>query len=351
MAPKSSSSNTSDSTRATVPALAAPSAQAAGSTVPAAPKAARKRAKPKLEAAPGKPAYRTFVLDTSVLLSDPKAIERFHEHEVVLPVVVVTELEGKRHHPELGFFARSALRALDDLRIKHGRLDSPVPIGDDGGTLRVELNHTDPMSLPAGFRLGDNDTRILSVARNLANEGHDVCVISKDLPMRVKASAVGLDADEYRHEQSVDSGWTGMAELDVTVEEMDHLYEFGRLENPDAAELPCHTGLSCSARGEAVWVASAPTSRFGSSGATATPSACTAAAPSSGSPSTSCSTPTWASSPSAVAPAPASPRSRSAPGSRASWSVGSSVGSSSSVRCMPWAGRSSGTSPGARTRR
>jgi len=244
VAPKSSTSITSDSTRATVPALAAPATPAASTTVPAAvPKAARKKVKPKLEAAPGKPAYRTFVLDTSVLLSDPKAIERFHEHEVVLPVVVVTELEAKRHHPELGFFARSALRALDDLRIKHGRLDSPVPIGDDGGTLRVELNHTDPMSLPAGFRLGDNDTRILSVARNLANEGHDVCVISKDLPMRVKASAVGLDADEYRHEQSVDSGWTGMAELDVTVEEMDHLYEFGRLENADAAEMPCHTGL------------------------------------------------------------------------------------------------------------
>ncbi|MEO7070867.1 MAG: PhoH family protein [Nostocoides sp.] len=196
-----------------------------------------------MDIAPSAPAYRTFVLDTSVLLSDPKAIERFHEHEVVLPVVVVTELEGKRHHPELGFFARAALRSLDDLRIKHGRLDAPVPIGNDGGTLRVELNHTDPTSLPAGFRLGDNDTRILSVARNLANEGFDVCVVSKDLPMRVKASAVGLDADEYRHEQTVDSGWTGMAELDVTVEEMDHLYEFGRLENTEAAEMPCHTGL------------------------------------------------------------------------------------------------------------
>ncbi|HET7762446.1 MAG TPA: PhoH family protein [Phycicoccus sp.] len=189
------------------------------------------------------PDRRTFVVDTSVLLSDPRAVERFKEHEVVLPVVVVTELEGKRHHPELGYFARQALRLLDDLRIVHGRLDSAVPIGDVGGTLRVELNHTDPMSLPAGFRLGDNDSRILAVARNLANEGHDVCVVSKDLPMRVKASAVGLDAEEYRHEQTIDSGWTGMSEIDVTVEEMDHLYEFGRLEHLGAAELPCHTGL------------------------------------------------------------------------------------------------------------
>ena len=74
----------------------------------------------------------------------------FKEHEVVLPVVVVTELEAKRHHPELGYFARQALRLLDDLRIEHGRLDAPVPVGDDGGTLRVELNHTDPRRCPPG---------------------------------------------------------------------------------------------------------------------------------------------------------------------------------------------------------
>ena len=86
---------------------------------------------------------RTFVLDTSVLLADPGALRRFAEHEVVLPVVVITELEGKRHHPELGFFARTALRVLDELRVTHGRLDEPVPVGDEGGTIRVELNHTD----------------------------------------------------------------------------------------------------------------------------------------------------------------------------------------------------------------
>ncbi|WP_369791902.1 PhoH family protein [Terracoccus sp. 273MFTsu3.1] len=168
---------------------------------------------------------------------------RFAEHEVVLPVVVVTELEGKRHHPELGYFARQALRLLDDLRVSEGRLDKPVAVGTDGGTLRVELNHTDPSSLPAGFRLGDNDTRILAVARNLANEGADVTIVSKDLPMRVKASACGLEAEEYRHEQGVDSGWTGLQELEVSSEELDQLYDRGRIEHTGAAELPCHTGL------------------------------------------------------------------------------------------------------------
>src|SRR5690606_13381260 len=76
---------------------------------------------------------RTFVLDTSVLLSDPRAMLRFAEHEVVVPLVVVTELEAKRHHPELGYFARQALRLLDDLRTEHGRLDTPLAL-PSGGT-------------------------------------------------------------------------------------------------------------------------------------------------------------------------------------------------------------------------
>lgn len=186
---------------------------------------------------------RTFVLDTSVLLSDPRAVLRFAEHEVVLPVVVITELEGKRHHPELGYFARQALRLLDDLRLRHGRLDAPLPVGDVGGTLWIELNHADPAVLPAGFRLLDNDTRILAIARSLAADGKFVTVVSKDLPMRVKASAVGLDAEEYEAEKTVDSGWTGMGEVDVSAEAMATLYSEQAIDLPVAADLPCHAGL------------------------------------------------------------------------------------------------------------
>jgi PhoH-like ATPase len=94
---------------------------------------------------------RTYVLDTSVLLADPTAVTRFEEHEVVIPLVVVSELEGKRQHPELGYFARASLRLLDELRVEHGRLDQPLPIGDAGGTLRVELNHSDTLGAAAGL--------------------------------------------------------------------------------------------------------------------------------------------------------------------------------------------------------
>jgi len=186
---------------------------------------------------------RTYVLDTSVLLADPGALARFDEHEVVLPVVVITELEAKRNHPELGYFARAALRMLDELRVVHGRLDAAVPVGESGGTIRVELNHTDAESLPSGFRLGDNDTRILAVARNLANEGRKVTLVSKDLPMRIKASAVGLDAEEYLAELAVESGWTGMAEVEVSGIAIDELYDDTVIDLEEARDMPCHTGL------------------------------------------------------------------------------------------------------------
>nr|WP_245966387.1 PhoH family protein [Sphaerisporangium album] len=200
----------------------------------------------------GASSRRTYIVDTSVLLSDPAAMSRFAEHEVVLPIVVITELEAKRHHPELGYFARKALRFLDDLRVEHGRLDEPMPIGE-GGTIRVELNHSDPAILPAGFRLGDNDTRILTVARSLAAEGSDVVLVSKDLPMRVKAASIGLSAEEYRADLVVESGWTGMHELQVTTEDIEGLFENGNLDHEEARELPTHTGLRLlSARGSAL---------------------------------------------------------------------------------------------------
>ncbi|MFJ8229453.1 PhoH family protein [Streptomyces sp. NPDC094448] len=191
------------------------------------------------------PDRRTYVLDTSVLLADPNAPTRFEEHEVVLPIVVIAELEAKRHHPELGYFARQALRLLDEFRIRYGRLDAPLPLGSLGGTLRVELNHSDPGILPAGYRLGDNDSRILAVARNLQAEGYDVTVVSKDLPLRIKASSVGLLAEEYRAELAItDSGWTGMAELSLPADQVDLLYGGGEsVHVPEAAELPVHTGL------------------------------------------------------------------------------------------------------------
>ena len=192
-------------------------------------------------------ASRTYVLDTSVLLADPRSIFRFDEHDVVLPLVVLTELEAKRHHPELGWAARLALRTLEDLRSKYGSLTLPMPINDLGGSVRVEINHQDTAGLPVGLTSDDADHRILAVARNLATEGHDVSVVSKDLPLRLKASVVGLDADEYRNELATDGGWTGFTTIEVDHATIDRLYDARVVDVPEASRLPCHTGVSLAA--------------------------------------------------------------------------------------------------------
>ena len=195
---------------------------------------------------------KTYVLDTSVLLSDPRAIFKFKEQEVVIPIIVINELEKKRHDPEIGYYARQALRHLDDLRIEHERLDFPMEVGD-GGLLRVELNHIDQTTLPKGFQLGDNDSRILAVAFNLASEGRDVTLVTKDLPLRVKASALGMAADEYRNDNAVDSGWTGIAELALSADEMSDLYDTEIIKHKDVANMPINTGLVISSeRGHAL---------------------------------------------------------------------------------------------------
>lgn len=186
----------------------------------------------------------TYVLDTSVLLSDPLSLTRFAEHDVVLPIVVITELEAKRHHPDLGFFARQALRMLDELREIHGDLSKPLPIGDEGGHIHVELNHQNVESLPVGFRLGDNDTRILAVAKNLQEEGHNVVLVSKDLPMRIKASASGIAAQEYRAALARDRGYTGMTHANITDDQLSELYDTGEVRIEELEKLPVNHGFT-----------------------------------------------------------------------------------------------------------
>ena len=197
-------------------------------------------------------ATKTYVVDTSVLLSDPWALRKFAEHDVVLPVVVISELEGKRHHPELGWFARQALRFLEELRATYEALDQPVPVNVEGGTLRVELNHQDQSLLPAAFRGPEGDHRILACALNLAHEGKDTVLVTKDVPLRVKAGAVGVQADEYHAQDVVLTGYTGMATVQTSSDVIDALYRDGEVmldgvhteKGTAVEELPVHCGLT-----------------------------------------------------------------------------------------------------------
>ncbi|AXV10326.1 putative ATPase related to phosphate starvation-inducible protein PhoH (plasmid) [Euzebya pacifica] len=183
---------------------------------------------------------RTFVLDTNVLIADPQAIGypaangrlafpgRFDEHDVVIPIRVIEELEGLRNRPfEVGFAAREALRNIEALRVVHGTLANPVTINDQGGTVRIELNNTSRANLHEALQADTSDHRIIAVAKNLADAGHDVVLVSKDAPVRIKASVEGLAAEEFKNEQWGDSGWSGVVDAHVPQEFIDELYASG----------------------------------------------------------------------------------------------------------------------------
>jgi PhoH-like ATPase len=138
----------------------------------------------------------TFVLDTSVLLSaGKKALYSFGTNDVVIPFVVIKELENKKNDPEIGYPARSVLRALDELN-DAGDLKVGVPLGEGFGTLRVEVNHV--TDVPAELRnYPSNDTRIATVALNLKREDPNVVLVTKDFSLRIVASLVDVPTADF----------------------------------------------------------------------------------------------------------------------------------------------------------
>lgn len=191
----------------------------------------------------------TYVLDTSVLLANPKSIFSFEKHEVVLPLIVLKELENKRNDPELGYPARQALRSLEELRGSKGDLKHGVVVNADGGTLRVEVYPGDRSLLPETIKDDrSHDTAIITVAASLRERGQDVVLVSKDLPMRLLAStAVDITAEDYRADILPDSGYTGVVQVNVEKEILDSLYENKVLPtsrvSDELKDTPVHTGV------------------------------------------------------------------------------------------------------------
>lgn len=191
----------------------------------------------------------TYILDTSVLLASPKSIFSFHEHEVVLPLIVIKELENKRNDPEIGYLARQALRSLEELRITKGDLKTDAVVNNEGGTLRIEVTRGDRTLLPETLRDSySNDTSILAVAATLSSQGKKVILVSKDLPMRLLAStAADIVAEDYKRDTLPDSGYTGLVQVQVEREILDSLYENKTLRATSVSEelkgVPVNTGV------------------------------------------------------------------------------------------------------------
>jgi len=162
-----------------------------------------------------------YVVDTSVFLSDPKTFERLEKDNIVIPLAVLNELEAKRNHIELGFSARESLRRLEILR-KNNSLVDPTP-NNLGGSVRVELNNIDGSGLPKSFQEDSNDNKILAVAFNLSKK-EKVVLLTKDLPLRLKASIVGIDAEDLGDDSSEDIAWSGVERIDVESSVIEKLY-------------------------------------------------------------------------------------------------------------------------------
>lgn len=180
---------------------------------------------------------KTFVLDTNVLLHDAGALFAFADNDVVLPILVLEELDTfKRNQDELGRNARAVTHYLDELQAE-GSLSKGVPT-PGGGSVRIELEHQDGTGLPAGFDAKKNDSRILSCALALKNNGSGpLQLVTKDINLRVKAEALGIHAVDYTNQTvPTDELYSGVATLLVSREAVDGFYRDGRYE-PDGVEL------------------------------------------------------------------------------------------------------------------
>ncbi|WP_223070285.1 PhoH family protein [Paenibacillus caui] len=176
---------------------------------------------------------KIFVLDTNVLLHDPNAIFAFEEHEVIIPAVVLEEIDSKkRNADEIGRNARGVSRLFDGLR-EQGHLHDGVKL-HSGGKLKVELNHRSFVRVQEMFGEISNDNRILAVALNYLLEQKDlpeqrpVVLVSKDVLVRIKADVLGITAQDYLSDRTAgpEELYSGYSTMMVHPSVIDQFYTY-----------------------------------------------------------------------------------------------------------------------------
>lgn len=176
---------------------------------------------------------RTYVLDTNVILYSPGAMLSFADNDVVIPEVVLEELDSfKKDKTDLGANARLAARLIDRLR-KNGKINKGIKL-PGGGKLRVEMNHNDA-EIPASWDKNKPDNRIIQVCKGLKDAGEDVYLITKDIFERIKADTVDIKVEDF-YEKVVpeyDSQYTGRLDVYISAEEIDNFYHDKQLDIKD----------------------------------------------------------------------------------------------------------------------
>jgi PhoH-like ATPase len=176
------------------------------------------------------PAITRLVLDTSVLVADPHCIHALGDHALVIPLTVVEELDGLKTRPDdVGRAARTALRTIEELRVKHGgSLAEPVPL--NGGTLQIEINGIQKhLLIEHGLDPASPDNRIIGAALGQRGFG-PTRMISNDAALRIKAAHLGVDASPHEPTRSRDERPTGWTVIDSNYEIVDCLYAAGAVE-------------------------------------------------------------------------------------------------------------------------
>ena len=179
---------------------------------------------------------KTYVLDTNVLLHDPESLMAFEENDVVIPLVVIEEIDDqKKRQDEIGRAARRVAHHLDELR-SSGKLSEGVPtVG--GGKLKVEIHDTSA-DMPGELDLRKPDNQIIAVAAQVkrAMPKRPVILVSKDINVRVKAEALDIAAEDYERDKVVrgnDELYVGIQTVDVDVDVMEHFNREGSLPGVD----------------------------------------------------------------------------------------------------------------------
>ncbi len=173
----------------------------------------------------------TFVLDTCVLLADPQSPFRFDEHDVVLPLVVIEELDRKKTRmDEVGANARAAIRILEELGASRpGGLSEPAPL-PSGGSLRIELNGIVSDRLPPVLDPLTPDHRILATCLNL-QETTSAVLVTKDASLRIKGAQLGVPVQDYRGDTvPVEQLHSGLVERETEGDTIDRLFDEGKVE-------------------------------------------------------------------------------------------------------------------------
>lgn len=172
---------------------------------------------------------KNYILDTNVIIHDPTCFYKFEDNNVIIPIVAIEELDDiKKREGMVGYHARMAARELNQLR-QLGNLEKGVVL-ENGGTLRIELNHMDMSCIPEGIDIHRNDTRILAMTKNLQQEMKDIptILVTKDVYMAIKADSFGIEAQDYTNDKiKVDQVYQGYQQLSLSSEKINQIFKGG----------------------------------------------------------------------------------------------------------------------------